>query len=118
MTNNKDRDEDDALMQSFRLLREDVPEGLHSRIVQVATHMPQHKVAPAEAAPHGLTGWLAGVLPDMRMAWAFGCTVVAIVGLLGLHVGQSQTATMAAADEAEMVIYSIIDGDIAWEEMT
>ena len=52
MTNNKDRDEDDALMQSFRLLREDVPEGLHSRIVQVATHMPQHKVAPAEAAPH------------------------------------------------------------------
>ena len=118
MTNSKDRDEDDALMQSFRLLREDVPEGLHNRIVQVATHMPQRKVADVKTAPRGLTAWLAGLVPDLRMAWAFGCTVVAIVGLLGLHVGQAQTAGMTGADETEMMIYSIIDGDIAWEELT
>lgn len=117
MTNSKDRDEDDALMRTFHLLREDVPEGLHSRIMQTATSMPQRQMPP-QAAPRGVTAWLAGLVPDMRMAWAFGCTVVAIVGLLGLHVGQSQTAGMAAADETEMVIYSIIDGDIAWEEMT
>lgn len=116
MTNSKDRDEE-ALMQSFRLLREDVPEGLHSRIMQVATGMPQRQM-PAPAAPRGMAAWLAGLVPDIRMAWAFGCTVVAVVGLLGLHIGQSQMGGMAAPDETEMVIYSIIDGDIAWEETT
>ncbi len=117
MKNSKDRDEDDALMRSFRLLREDVPEGLHTRIMHVATGMPQRQIHAAPA-PRGVRSWLAGWMPDMRMAWAFGCTVMAVVGILGLHVGQSQMAAMPAADETEMVIYSIIDGDIAWEEMT
>jgi hypothetical protein len=107
--------EQDDLLAAFRQLREDPPEGLHSRIVQVATAMPQRQAA-AQGQGGGFYGWIAALVPDMRVAAAFACTVFAVVGLLGLHVGQLQTAPKA--DETAMMIYTMIEGDFGWEEWT
>lgn len=114
MSKREEQDKEDALMRQFSLLREDAPEDLHARIVQVATAMPQRKVA--ETVPQaGWTAWLATLLPDMRMGMAFACTVLALVALLGVHVGQlQQTAPQGEEDAA--VIFSMIDGNIGWEE--
>lgn len=114
MNRNNDTQKEDALMRQFSLLREDVPDDLHARIVQVATHMPQRQSVPA-AAPRAWQAWAASLLPDMRTGLAFACTVFALVGLLGLHLGQSQHAA-PQDDEDIAVIFSMIDGDIGWEE--
>lgn len=107
--------EQDDMLAVFRHLREDPPEVLHSRIVQVATAMPQRQAAPMPRGG-GFYGWMTALVPDMRVAAAFACTVFAVVGLLGLHVGQLQTAPKA--DETAMMIYTMIEGDFGWEEWT
>jgi len=106
----------DDMLAVFRHLRQDPPKDLHSRIVQVATAMPQRKAA-AQGQGGGLYGWFAALVPDMRVAAAFACTVFAVVCLLGLHVGQLQTAA-PPADETAMMIYTMIEGDFGWEEWT
>lgn len=112
-------DRDEVLMQAFRLLREEPPDDLHDRILRTATALPQcQPAAPVRACSWT---WLRNrlAMPDLRMAWAFGFMALVVAGVLGIYVGQMQAvqaAAMAQADEAEMVVYSIMQGDVAWED--
>lgn len=115
----KTPDRDEALMQAFRLLREEPPDDLHDRILRTATALPQcQPAAPARACRWT---WRRNrlAMPDLRMAWAFCFMALVVAGGLGVYVGQMQAVqatAMAQVDEAEMVVYSIMQGDAAWED--
>lgn len=116
----KTPDRDEALMQAFRLLREDPPDDLHDRILRTATALPQRQ-PPARLRTAAGWAWLHNrlAMPDLRMAWAFCFMALVVAGALGIYVGQMQAvqaAAMAQGDEAEMVVYSIMQGDVAWED--
>lgn len=106
--------DNDDFMDAIKTLRDDpAPEDLYQRIMTVAPHMPQ--LPPDVAATKPMAWWHPyRLFGDWEAALVFKCAVFAVLAYTGVMVGQ----VSPQGETDVMVLTSIIDGRLGWEDWT